>query len=71
MLRVSSVRVLPFIAIAAASMLAACSKKEEAPPAAAATTAPAAAPEPAPAPKIENTKALMIGDLEATAVRDG
>jgi len=71
MLRVSSVRVLPFIAIAAASMLAACSKKEEAPPAAAATTAPAAAPEPAPAPKVENTKALMIGDLEATAVRDG
>ena len=71
MVRVSSVRVLPFIAIAAASMLAACSKKEEAPPAAAATTAPAAAPEPAPAPKVENTKALMIGDLEATAVRDG
>jgi len=71
MLRVSSVRVLPFIAIAAASMLAACSKKEEAPPAAAATAAPAAAPEPAAAPKVENTKALMIGDLEATAVRDG
>ena len=71
MLRVSSVRVLPFIAIAAASMLAACSKKEEAPPAAAATAAPASAPEPAPAPKVENTKALMIGDLEATAVRDG
>ena len=71
MLRVSSVRVLPFIAIAAASMLAACSKKEEAPPAAAATAAPAAAPEPAPTPKVENTKALMIGDLEATAVRDG
>ena len=71
MLRSSSVRVLRFIAIVAASMLAACSKKEEAPPAAAATAAPAPAPEPAPAPKVANAKALMIGDLEATAVRDG
>jgi glyoxylase-like metal-dependent hydrolase (beta-lactamase superfamily II) len=70
MLRSSSVRVLPLLAIMAASLLAACSKKAEAPPAAA-TAAPAPAPEPAPAPKVENTKALMIGDLEATAVRDG
>jgi glyoxylase-like metal-dependent hydrolase (beta-lactamase superfamily II) len=71
MLRSSSTRVLPFIAIIAASLLVACSKKAEAPPAAAAEPAPAPAAEPAPAPKVENTKALMIGDLEATAVRDG
>ena len=71
MLRSSSTRVLPFVAIIAASLLAACSKKAEAPPAAAAEPAPAPAAEPAPAPKVENSKALMVGGLEATAVRDG
>jgi glyoxylase-like metal-dependent hydrolase (beta-lactamase superfamily II) len=71
MLRSSSVRVLPFIALVAASLLVACSKKPEAPPVAAAEPAPAPAAEPAPAPKVENTKALMVGELQATAVRDG
>ena len=69
MLRSSSARVLPFIVIAAS--LLACSKKEEAPPAAVAEPAPAPAAETAPAPQAENTKPLMIGDLQATAVRDG
>jgi glyoxylase-like metal-dependent hydrolase (beta-lactamase superfamily II) len=69
MLRSSSARALPFIALITACLLAACSKKAEAPPAAAAEPAPVA--EAAPAPKVENTRALMIGELTAKAVRDG
>src|SRR5688572_19724810 len=69
MLRFSTVRDLPLVAIVAASLLAACSKKAEAPPPEAAAPAPAA--EATPAPKVENTKAFAIGELSAVAVRDG
>ena len=61
---------LSFIAFVAAVALAACSKKEEAP----AEPAPAAAPpvaEAAPAPKSDNVFAFKIGELSATALRDG
>jgi glyoxylase-like metal-dependent hydrolase (beta-lactamase superfamily II) len=71
MLRSSSARLLPLIAVVAASLLAACSKKAEAPPPAAAEPAPAPAAEPAPVAKEENTRSLMIGELQAMAVRDG
>jgi glyoxylase-like metal-dependent hydrolase (beta-lactamase superfamily II) len=60
-----------FIAIAAGLALTACSKTAEEPKEAAAVPAPAPAAEPAPAPKVENTKPLMVGDLQAMAVRDG
>jgi glyoxylase-like metal-dependent hydrolase (beta-lactamase superfamily II) len=69
MLRLSSARVPSFIAIAAALLLAACSKTAQAPPPAAATPAPAPVAEAPPASK--NVKTFMIGELSATALRDG
>ena len=71
MLRRTSTLAATFIAIAAGLALMACSKTAEEPKEAAAVPAPAPAAEPAPAPKVENTKPLMVGDLQATAVRDG
>jgi glyoxylase-like metal-dependent hydrolase (beta-lactamase superfamily II) len=71
MLRRTSTLGATFIAIAAGLALTACSKTAEEPKEAAAVPAPAPAAEPAPAPKVENTKPLMVGDLQATAVRDG
>jgi glyoxylase-like metal-dependent hydrolase (beta-lactamase superfamily II) len=66
-------------ALVAVFAVAACSKKEEAPPpvADAPAAAPASAPASAPAaesvapPKSVDTKAFKIGDLDATALRDG
>lgn len=52
------------------AVLAACSKKEAAPPPAAAPAEPPVA-EAAPAPKEENVKEFMIGELSAKALRDG
>ncbi len=66
MLRRSTTRIVSLLAIVAVATLAACAKKEEAPAAAAAPAAPPAATQVA-----ENTKALMVGSLEGTAVRDG
>jgi len=71
MLRRTSTLAATFIAIAAGLALTACSKTAEEPKEAAAVPAPAPAAEPAPAPKVENTKPLMVGDLQAMAVRDG
>jgi glyoxylase-like metal-dependent hydrolase (beta-lactamase superfamily II) len=71
MLRRTSTLAATFIAIAAGLALTACSKPAEEPKEAAAVPAPAPAAEPAPAPKVENTKPLMVGDLQAMAVRDG
>ena len=71
MLRRTSTLAATFIAIAAGLALTACSKTAEEPKEAAAEPAPAPAAEPAPAPKVENTKPLMVGDLQAMAVRDG
>ena len=71
MLRRTSTLAATFIAIAAGLALTACSKTAEEPKETAAVPAPAPAAEPAPAPKVENTKPLMVGDLQATAVRDG
>ena len=71
MLRRTSTLAATFIAIAAGLALTACSKTAEEPKETAAAPAPAPAAEPAPAPKVENTKPLMVGDLQAMAVRDG
>ena len=71
MLRRTSTLAATFIAIAAGLALTACSKTAEEPKETAAVPAPAPAAEPAPAPKVENTKPLMVGDLQAMAVRDG
>lgn len=62
---------MPLIALAVAATLAACSPKNEPTqaPADAAATAPAAAP--ASAPQSEDVKTFAIGQLSATALRDG
>jgi len=70
MLRSSNARLLPFIAIVAASALAACSKTAEAPPPPAAEPAPTTVVETAP-PKPANVYAFTIGELSAMALRDG
>ena len=71
MLRRTSTLAATFIAIAAGLALTACSKTAEEPKETAAAPAPAPAAEPAPPPKVENSKALMVGDLQVMAVRDG
>jgi glyoxylase-like metal-dependent hydrolase (beta-lactamase superfamily II) len=71
MLRSSSSRAVSYVAIIVASALTACSQKADAPKEVAATPAPAAVAEPEPAPKPENVKAFRVGELSATALRDG
>ena len=66
--RVAILRLVMFAA-ASALALAACSKKEEAAPAAAPAAAAVEAPPPAPKPANVNT--FMIGELSASALRDG
>jgi glyoxylase-like metal-dependent hydrolase (beta-lactamase superfamily II) len=69
MLRLLPRTLAPLIVLASASLIAACSRKEEAPPPAAPAEAPVAA---APAPaKIEGVESFKIGELSATALRDG
>jgi glyoxylase-like metal-dependent hydrolase (beta-lactamase superfamily II) len=70
MLRSSSMRTASFVAIVLASAIAACSKKSDAPPAAPAPP-PAPVAESAAAPKPESSRIFMIGELTATALRDG
>ena len=67
----STIRTAAFIAVIAAAALAGCSKKGDTPPPAAEAPAPEPAAETAPAPKVENAKAFMVGELSATALRDG
>ena len=64
-------RLLPLIAIVAASALAACSKTADAPQPQAAAPAPAPVAEAPPAPKPENAHAFKIGELSAMSLRDG
>lgn len=69
MSRSLNVRTASFIALLTLA-LSACSKQEDAPaPAAAEPAAPVA--EAAPAPKLENVRDFMVGELSAKALRDG
>jgi glyoxylase-like metal-dependent hydrolase (beta-lactamase superfamily II) len=75
MQRSSMIRTASIVVITATSLIGACSKKGDLPPPAATTPPPAPAADavaaPAPAAKVENTKAFMVGELSATALRDG
>jgi len=59
------------LAIIAASTFVACSKPAETPPPAPAPAPAPVAETPPPPPKEANYKSFMIGDLSATALRDG
>jgi glyoxylase-like metal-dependent hydrolase (beta-lactamase superfamily II) len=67
--KTSILRFTTFIATSVLA-LAACTQQEDAAPAAAPATAPAAEAPP-PAAKPADTRSLMIGELSATALRDG
>ena len=69
MQRSSGIRAVSFLAILCATLLGACSRTPDAPPPAAAV--PAAVAEVPAAPKAANIKTFMIGELSATALRDG
>jgi glyoxylase-like metal-dependent hydrolase (beta-lactamase superfamily II) len=68
--RVTVIRSIAFMAVAALA-LAACSKKEAAPPAESAPAAARVAETPPPAPKPANVNAFMVGELSASSLRDG
>jgi glyoxylase-like metal-dependent hydrolase (beta-lactamase superfamily II) len=70
MLRLSPRNLAPFTVLITAIVIAGCSKKEEAPPVAATPAEAPVAPPPAPA-KIEGVESFKIGELSATALRDG
>ncbi|MEJ0085045.1 MAG: MBL fold metallo-hydrolase [Pseudomonadota bacterium] len=70
MLQSSTTRVGSLAVFGALILLTACSKPSDAPAPGAAPAAPIAA-EPAPAAKEENAHAFKIGELSATALRDG
>jgi glyoxylase-like metal-dependent hydrolase (beta-lactamase superfamily II) len=71
MQRSSTSRTASIGTILAALALAACSPKGVTPPPKADASAPPPAPEAAAAPKPPNLKEFMVGELSATALRDG